>query len=92
GARLDAQVGTLHGSGRALSQGDLRLAVSGAFQHTGELAANGTLALHAGALANHGRIQAGEQLLLQAASLDNSARGDVNAPTASVQVRDTLTN
>lgn len=92
GVRNFIQTGSLTGSGRLLSHGDLSLKVSQDFLQTGEIVANGQADVSSdGRLTNQGSIEAGT-LRVQAANIDNTATGEISGGDVRVSASSTLTN
>ena len=92
GVRNFIQTGSLTGSGRLLSHGDLSLKVSQDFVQTGEIVANGQADVSSdGRLTNQGSIEAGA-LRVQAANIDNTATGEISGGDVRVSASSTLTN
>ncbi|MGR2741067.1 two-partner secretion domain-containing protein, partial [Billgrantia sp. Q4P2] len=94
-AGLHATLGSLHGEGDMLSQGDLSLDLASSYRHgsSARLQAAGDVALDvAGDLINEGYLGSGGSLQLQAQSLDNRASGEIAADDTHLAINATLTN
>ncbi|WP_431022131.1 hemagglutinin repeat-containing protein [Erwinia rhapontici] len=93
GKNLNAGVQSVSGNGQLLSLGDMQLAVNGDFSNVGSTLANGNLDLNVqGALDNAGQLNAGKQLAVTAASLNNQQSGDISGQITHVDVGSSLTN
>jgi filamentous hemagglutinin len=85
GRSMAASAASLSGAGSLLSQQDLSLSLSGDFNNTGTLSAarNNTVNV-AGTLTNSGKMQAGDTLDVTAATIDNTATGELTGTTTRI--------
>ncbi|WP_171426982.1 filamentous hemagglutinin N-terminal domain-containing protein [Herbaspirillum rubrisubalbicans] len=80
------------GSGRVLSQKDLRMDLVASILHTGQIGATGELDLRtAGTFTNAGSVGAGGTLTLTAATIDNQASGALVGNTLRLKATDVHT-
>ncbi|WP_181464946.1 two-partner secretion domain-containing protein [Herbaspirillum rubrisubalbicans] len=80
------------GSGRVLSQKDLRMDLVASILHTGQIGATGELDLRtAGTFTNAGSVGAGGTLTLTAATIDNQASGSLVGNTLRLKATDVHT-
>ena len=80
------------GSGRFLSQKDLRIDLVASILHTGQIGASGDIDLRtAGTFANAGAVGAGGTLMLTAATIDNQASGSLVGNTLKLKATDVHT-
>lgn len=82
----------MDGTGKLLSQGDLVLALQQDHRNDGQITANGKATVSsAGRWSNAGSLQAGE-LDLQAADIDNAARGEISGIRTRLRTDGLLSN
>lgn len=80
------------GSGRFLSQKDLRIDLVASILHTGQIGASGDIDLRtAGTFTNAGAVGAGGTLMLTAATIDNQASGSLVGNTLRLKATDVHT-
>ncbi|MAF06054.1 filamentous hemagglutinin N-terminal domain-containing protein, partial [Herbaspirillum sp.] len=80
------------GSGRFLSQKDLRIDLVAPILHTGQIGASGDIDLRtAGTFTNAGAVGAGGTLMLTAATIDNQASGSLVGNTLKLKATDVHT-
>ncbi len=85
GRSLIASAASLSGAGSLLSQQDLSLSLAGDFSNTGTISATGNNTVNvAGTLTNSGKLQAGATLDVTAATIDNTATGEMTGTTTKV--------
>lgn len=95
GKTLSVDAASLTSTGKLLSQGDMRLALTKdmAFSAGSETIANHDLSIAtSGNISNSGRIAAGNDLSLSAANIDNAATGDIQGTTTRLSASGTVTN
>ena len=85
GRSLAASAASLSGAGSLQSQQDLALSLTGDFNNTGTISAtrNNTVSV-GGTLTNSGKLQAGATLDVTAATIDNTATGEMTGTTTKV--------
>ncbi|WP_028319365.1 hemagglutinin repeat-containing protein, partial [Desulfobulbus elongatus] len=89
--RIDSA--TLGGDGNLFSRGDLEIALTDNYLHTGQLQANGSARLvTAGTLTNRSAMSAGQTLTVRAAGIDNQADGSLAAMRTDLETAGSLTN
>lgn len=85
GRSLAASAASLSGTGSLLSQQDLSLSLGGDFSNTGIISATGNNTVNVtGTLTNSGKLQAGATLDVTAATIDNTATGEMTGTTTKI--------
>ncbi|SFU80309.1 filamentous hemagglutinin [Polaromonas sp. YR568] len=85
GRSLAASAASLSGAGSLLSQQDLSLSLGGDFSNTGTISATGNNTVNVtGTLTNSGKLQAGATLDVTAATIDNTATGEMIGTTTKI--------
>ncbi|MFT7387758.1 MAG: filamentous hemagglutinin [Candidatus Endobugula sp.] len=92
GQTLDIDSHSLSGDGNLYSEGDIDIALTSTYTHTGDLVANGNAKLHTtGNIDNHSTMSAGQLLDLQAATLDTQAGSELIANSLKLSATDSNT-
>ena len=93
GQTLGITSNTLSGDGKLLSLGDMTIGLNSDFINSGTIQANGNLDFTtSGNVINQNLMQAGDTFTLNAASLNNTANGELSAGTLDVSVSGMLSN
>ncbi|MRR52105.1 MAG: S-layer family protein, partial [Rhodocyclaceae bacterium] len=93
GSALAIDSKSLSGDGKLLSRGDMTIRLTDDLVNSGEIAANGTAGISmAGGFSNSATVQAGQEINLTAAAIDNQAAATISAGKLLLQAGAGLTN
>ena len=93
GENVTLEADSLTGDGQLLSLGDMLIRTQQSFNNTGDVIANGSMTFTTpGSVTNSGNLLAGEKLNFSAASLLNTASGEIAAGATWLTVSSSLSN
>jgi len=93
GSLLRIDSASLSGDGNLLSRGNIDIALTSDYLHTGQLQANGNVDFTTtGQFVNRSALSAGQTLTLQAVGIDNQTNGTITAQTTNLIASNALTN